>query len=276
MPDTIPAAPTLLDQRQNPLGGGQPRAYDMLAAPWVEAGRTGLKQKRVRADGAAGLYLGLIGFEPLARSGLHQHLGTALSYFLDGSLMDYGGPAQKGDAGINLAGATHDAIAYGACLLASRLEGPVLYAPEDSATGHELHSGARHAAFANPDPQAPPELNIAVEALPALATGIPGLSRRAIFDYAGTATPGQRFCQFSLLPGARIPAHRVSALTEWYLLAGDLALQGGPVLARTGSFLVMEPGTEVALESRFGARVLAWAEGPVAWADGPRPDLYGA
>src|SRR5688572_2221977 len=78
--------------------------------PWRELGRFGVKDKSVREERDSGLYLGLIAFEPMSRTGLHQHLGTALSYFLAGSLSDYQGSAGEGMAGINLAGATHDAV----------------------------------------------------------------------------------------------------------------------------------------------------------------------
>src|SRR5262245_14830484 len=83
--------------------------YDMLAAPWTDAGKPGINQKVVRVDHAEGRYLGLIAFEPLIASGLHQHLGVATSYIVQGSLCDYGGTVVRGQMGINLKGATHDA-----------------------------------------------------------------------------------------------------------------------------------------------------------------------
>ena len=132
-------------------------AYDMLAAPWTSTGRPGLSQKAVRASREEGQYLGLIGFDPMTRSGLHQHQAPAYSYFLDGSLHDYDGVTGKGQMGVNLAGTTHDALAYDRCVLASRLEGPVLYPPEDGADGR-VHTGARAADFANPAPEVPPDI----------------------------------------------------------------------------------------------------------------------
>jgi hypothetical protein len=98
--------------------------YDMLEAPWTDTGLAGLRQKIVRIDREAGLFLGMLAFEPMTRTGLHQHQATAISYFLVGSLCDYSGVASAGMAGVNLRGATHDAIAYNRCLLAARLEGP--------------------------------------------------------------------------------------------------------------------------------------------------------
>ena len=53
--------------------------FDMGALPWTEAGKPGIRQKTVRADRAQGRFLGLVAFDPLATSGLHQHLGPASS-----------------------------------------------------------------------------------------------------------------------------------------------------------------------------------------------------
>ncbi|MGE5146395.1 MAG: cupin domain-containing protein, partial [Candidatus Eiseniibacteriota bacterium] len=108
--------------RRSTAGRPGVRAYDMADVAWQDAGKAGIRQKIVHADQARGRYLGLIGFEPLSQTGLHQHLGTAISYFLQGSLTDYQGSAVAGQAGINLKGATHDAITYDGCLIAARLE----------------------------------------------------------------------------------------------------------------------------------------------------------
>jgi hypothetical protein len=246
-------------------------AYDMLEADWTDTGLAGLRQKIVRIDRERGLFLGMLAFEPLTRTGLHQHQATAISYFLDGSLCDYSGFASAGMAGINLRGATHDAIAYGRCLLAARLEGPVIYpAGKGQAT---VHAGSRPAEIVNRAPEVMPDINVPIDALPALATTIAGMTRRLVFDYAGTGTD-RRLVQLSLLPGTRLPAHVTSSLVEFFLLGGDLQVNG--VAAGGGSFVVIEPDTAVDITSSYGARLLAWAEGPVAWADGKaRPDCYG-
>lgn len=264
------AAPAIADVRQRP---GGVYAFDMLSAPWTPTGRPGLSQKAVRASREAGQYLGLIGFDPGTRSGLHQHQAPAYSYFLDGSLHDYDGVTGKGQMGVNLAGTTHDALAYDRCVLASRLDGPVLYPPEEGADGR-VHTGAREASFANPAPEVPPDIVTDVAALPALATGIGGLSRRSIFDHR-IIGENRRLVLLHLLPGTTVPAHALSAPVEWFVLGGEVRV--GNTRAPGGSFVILEPGAEAVVSSEFGARFLAWADGPVAWIDGAarRADPYG-
>jgi hypothetical protein len=246
--------------------------YDMTAVPWTEAGKKGVSQKIVRADHAKGRYLGLIAFEALTRSGLHQHLGTATSYFLSGSLTDYAGTAVRGQVGINLAGATHDALAYESCLLCARLEAPVIYPPQDGPI-HRLHAGAKHAEIVNAAPEVMPDINVTVEELPHLSTALAGVSRRMIFDYSKT-TDDRRLVQLQLLPGASVPAHRTTDLVEWFIYGGDMRV--GTKTALAGSFVTIAPDTEVAMSSRYGALLLTWAEGRIHWSDGrKRPDLYG-
>ena len=203
---------------------GKVYGYDLLDAPWVPTGRPGLQQKVVRGDRERGLFLGLLGFDPLTRTGLHQHQAPALSYVLDGSLYDYDGPVVQGQVGINLKGATHDAVAYNRCLLAARLEGPVHYRPEDGADGR-VHTGSREAKIVNRAPEVPPDINISLEGLPSLATTLAGVSRRLVFDYRGTGTD-RRMAQLALLPGTRIPVHATTAPVDWFLLAGDATVNG--------------------------------------------------
>lgn len=261
------AAPTIVAKRGAPVG-----VYDMTTAPWVEAGKKGIAQKIVRVDHAKGRYLGLVAFDALVASGLHQHLGVASSYFLEGSLSDYCGTAVRGQVGINLKGATHDAIAYEKCLLAARLEAPVIYPPEDGPV-HRLHAGAQHAGIVNAAPEVMPDINVTVEALPMMATRIAGVGRRMIFDYAKTETD-RRLVQLQILPGASIPAHRTTDTVEWFVIGGDV--QVGEASARAGSFVVIEPDTEVTISSRYGTLLLCWAEGCIDWSDGTiRGDLYG-
>src|SRR5688572_22848241 len=121
-------------------------AYPLEDLAWNDSPRPGVRDKAVRRDVATGLYLGAVAFEPLTRSGLHQHRGTALSYFLGGALTDYQGTARAGIAGINFAGATHDAFSYEGCLLAARLEGPVIV-PEFERGIHPIRDVAAPSGF---------------------------------------------------------------------------------------------------------------------------------
>ncbi len=109
---------------------GRVFVHDATRAPWIEAGKPGLHHKLVRGDEAKGTFLGLLAFDALVSSGLHQHTGVATSYMLSGSLTDYWDTYREGVTGINLQGSTHDAICYAQCSMVSRLEAPVLY-PQD-------------------------------------------------------------------------------------------------------------------------------------------------
>ena len=75
--------------RNRATAGKDVRVYDGDDLEWHTAGKTGLALKYVREDREKGRFLGLVGFEPLTRSGLHQHLGVATSFIIDGSLTDY-------------------------------------------------------------------------------------------------------------------------------------------------------------------------------------------
>ena len=267
MPATVPA-PTLVRR----AGAAAVGVYDMTAAPWTGAGKEGITQKVVRVDHAKGHYLGLVAFDPLVSSGLHQHQGVATSYVLQGSLTDYAGTIMRGQVGINFKGSTHDAIPYEKCLLAARLEGPVTYPPQDGPI-HRLHAGARHSEIVNPAPEVMPDINVMVETVPMAVTAVAGVGRRLILDYKGTGDD-RRLVQLQILPGTSIPAHHTTELVEWFVVGGDVSV--GDATAHGGSFVCIEPGTEAVVSSRYGALLLAWSEGRIAWSDGrPRPDLYG-
>ncbi len=171
--------------------------------PWQTAGKSGLALKPVREDREKGRFLGLVGFEPLTRSGLHQHLGVATSFIIDGRLTDYAGGAILHEAGINLAGATHDAISYQRTLLVSRLEAPVIY-PSETRRDYALHTGPRFGEIRNPNPEAPPDISVAVDRLSALPTLLAGVTRKMIFDYA-LSKDEHRCAQLGMLPDRRYP-----------------------------------------------------------------------
>jgi len=261
-------------------GRGGAYVYDPAGLDWREAGKAGVLQKVVRRDDERGQFLGLIAMEPMVRSGLHQHQGIATSYFVDGGLTDYQGAILTGQVGVNLKGATHDAIAYARTLFVARLEGPVTYPPQDGPL-HGLHAGARHALLANPAPSVPPDINVSVDVLPEQGTGCDGVVRRTVFDYAPTADD-HRMVQLSIRPQSRIPRLVVTGHTELWIRGGLLEVDGQ--VAHAGCFVILEPTAEVSLACPFGALVLAWAEGPAHWIDPPasidgapppRADLFG-
>jgi ChrR Cupin-like domain len=250
--------------------------FDAADLPWQATPEAGLWLKPVRYDNAQGLFLGLVRFDAMARSGLHQHRGVATSLVLEGGLTDYHGPIGLHQVGINLHGATHDAIAYAPTLLVSRLEGPVAYPKERSQlTG--LHAGSHHDDIVNPAPERPPDFNIDIDALTHWHTGVSGLVRQLIFDYAGTSA-AHRFVQLRLQPGLRCAAWRASALTEFWVRGGVVLVNGQAV--RGNSFVVAEVGAELDIQSPHGALLLAWADGPEQWLQPPvegtpPPSLFG-
>jgi hypothetical protein len=247
--------------------------YPLEDLSWNDSPRTGVRDKAVRRDPASGLYLGAVAFEPLTRSGLHQHRGTALSYFLSGALTDYQGTASAGMAGINFIGATHDAISYGGCLLAARLEGPVVV-PDDERGIHPIRNAAGKSRLTNPAPGRWPDLNIPVEELPLVPTPFAGIGRRMVFDYAGTGDV-RRMAALTIMPHSPALMIEHSGLTDWFVLAGEIAI--GNRRAPANSFAVIEPGSRLEVVSEYGCLLLAWAEGP-GWGDGGgngRADLYG-
>ncbi len=244
---------------------------DAATLPWRPAGKEGLALQVVRENPQRGHFLGNVGFEAMARSGLHQHQGVATSYFARGGLTDYSGSARLGDVGINFKGSTHDAIAYEPALLVSRLEGPVTY-PEGVEPLHGLHVGATHGAVENPAPDVAPEINVPVAGVVANDTGVVGFRRKTVFDYAGTGDP-HRMLQWLIRPGSVTPRVRATALTECWVYAGDLLVNGQA--AHANCYVIIEPGTEFGLASRFGALVFAWLEGCPAPVESPVPGLFG-
>lgn len=251
----------------------QPTIVDARALPWEDTAEPGLRLKTARRDDARGHFLGLIGFDAFTRSGLHQHQGVATSFVIDGGLTDYHGPVRLHEAGINLAGATHDATAYQPTVLVSRLEGPVAYPPERGQLSG-LHAGSHHEAFSNPWPEVPPEINVPVDTLPAHQTGVAGLLRQTIFDYAGTGS-AHRFVQLRLAPGCVCPPFMASARTEFWVRGGVLELDGRPLCSN--HFVMAEPGCTLRLAAPTGALLLAWAEGPERWlGEGSAAPAHGA
>lgn len=252
------------------------RVYDASSMPWTDTSQPGVKLKSVRRDDGHGHFLGLVGFEPFSRSGLHQHQGVATSFVATGSLTDYQGPVLPGQVGINLAGATHDAFAYEPCLLVTRLEGPVLYLDAVD-TAQAFHAGSRQERFVNPAPDVPPDINVDPLALSPSRTAIDGLRRHVVFDYAATGSD-HRMSLLALRPQAALPAWRTRELTELWIRGGNLVIDtpAGRVEAHGNCFVVIDPGTEVRFSSPYGAQCFAWADGRGEWTEGAAaPELFG-
>jgi hypothetical protein len=260
--------------RTSPVRAARPDVYvsSKEALQWKDASKPGLRLAPVHEDRESGHFLGLLGFEAMASSGLHQHTDAAFSYMLSGSIRDYAGRTKAGEMGINLAGATHEAIAYEPSVVASRLDGHVLYAGEDYQDAPHLHAGGRFGDFRNQRPEDPPTINVDVEAIAASVTSVGGLSRRLIADYHGTAH-NFRNAALTLNPGTRVPPFTTSAPIEIFVVAGCFEINGQ--LATGGGFCMVEAGAQVQLSSASGAFLIAWSEAPVQWLDGPRSDLFG-
>lgn len=240
---------------------------------WVDASRPGLRRASVHENSDTGRFLGLLGFEALSSSGLHQHVDIGFSYMLSGGLTDYAGTTIAGQMGINMPGATHDAIAYLPSMMASRLDGPVLYAPGVSTEdAPPLHAGGRTETFVNPKPEESPDVSITVADLQAWSTAVAGLSRRMICDYRGTRHDFRNVA-LTLIPGTRVPPFKTRNLIELFVIGGGLQVNGKLVLG--GGFCVIEPEAEVHMKSNYGGLFIAWSEGRIEWLDGQRPDLFG-
>ncbi len=255
---------------------GRVHVFDMAAVPWQATANSGLWLKPVRTDEAQGHFLGLVRFDAFARSGLHQHRGVATSLVIQGGLTDYHGPIHLHEAGINVLGSTHDAMAYEDTVLVSRLEGAVIYPPASSISG--VHAGSRHEDFCNPDPSIAPEINVPVDHQPAHATGFAGITRQGIFDYGGTGSD-HRMVQLKFRPGATA-GFKVTHLTEFWVRGGNLLVNQQS--AQANAFVVCEAGAQVNLAAPFGALLMGWAEGRERFGDADAtanahasPDLFG-
>jgi hypothetical protein len=237
------------------MTSSQLRIVDMTTQPWRATANAGLWLKPVREDAQAGQYLGLVRFDPDVRSGLHQHQGVATSFVVDGGLTDYHGSIGLHEAGINVRGSTHDAIAYQRTVLVSRLEGRVSYPPSDAISG--VHTGSYAEAFNNPDPDKAPEVNVRVDAQPLSETGVEGVRSQLIFDYAGTGS-AHRMLQLQIRP-TTVFSFTAGALTEFWVRGGNLHFNGQS--AHANCFVCIAAGTHVTIENPFGALLIVWAEG---------------
>ncbi len=248
--------------------------HDMTATEWVPSGPPGIEQQNIRNDPGAGRWFGGVRFAPLARSGVHRHLGPVGSYMLSGSLIDHVTRMTGGQAVINLTGAVHDVICYDASMFISRVDGPILYPRDKTGVLNEL---GREAGNAGESIDAtvgdPADICLDIENLPELPGPVPGVTRRMLFDYADQPWRA-RYTQLILAPGTQVPAHVTTAMTDFFVMAGEI--RAGEEAAGSGCYVTIDADTEMSLWSQYGARVLAWADGPVRWLDAAvRGDLYG-
>jgi hypothetical protein len=248
--------------------------HDMAAGEWAPSGPPGISQQNIRNDPGSGRWFGGVRFEPLSRSGVHRHLGPAASYMLSGSLVDHVTRQSGGQAVINLTGAVHDVICYDASLVVARVDGPILYPRDRSGVLNELGFAADKAGEKiDTTLGAPADIIVDVDALTPVPGPALGVTRRMLFDYAGEPHRA-RFTQLVLAPGTEVPAHVTTAMTDLFVLAGEIRASDEP--AGSGCYVTIGQGSELTLSTRYGARLLAWADGPVRWLDDkPRADLYG-
>jgi hypothetical protein len=244
----------------------QPRervhVFDATPMPWEETARPGLTMKTIRIDDERGEFLGLIRFDRFVRSGVHQHQGVASSFILEGGLTDYHGPVLQHQMGINFRGSTHDAMAYVPTVLVSKLEGPVTY-PKSEQLISGIHAGSTYRDFRNPAPEVAPEINVDVDRIVPIETGIAGLRRQPVYDYAGSGLV-RRMLQWRLRPETTAPAWQASDWVELWVRGGELIINDARACANC--FVVIEPGATVRMAAPFGAIALVWAEGREALA----------
>jgi hypothetical protein len=244
--------------------------FDATPMPWEETARPGLTMKTIRIDDARGEFLGLIRFDRFVRSGVHQHQGVASSFILEGGLTDYHGPVLQHQMGINFRGSTHDAMAYVPTVLVSKLEGPVTY-PESERLISGIHAGSTYRDFRNPAPEVAPEINVDVDRIVPIETGIAGLRRQPVYDYAGSGLT-RRMLQWQLRPETTVPAWQASDWVELWIRGGELIVNDSKAYANC--FVVVEPGATLRMAAPFGAIALVWAEGREATGDS-RANLLG-
>ncbi|HEX3883839.1 MAG TPA: hypothetical protein VHW66_14365 [Stellaceae bacterium] len=246
--------------------------YNMTETEWVPSGPTGIWQQNIRNDPAAGRWFGGVRFEPLSRSGVHRHLGPAASFMLGGSLVDHVTRMSGGQAVINLTGAVHDVICYDTSHFVARVDGAILYPRDRNGVLDELGAAAANAGESVDETVGQPA-DLIVEAVAPLPGPVAGLARQPLFDYAGEAWQA-RYAQLVMAPGTQVPAHVTTGMTDLFVLAGEI--RAGDEPAGSGCYVVIEAETELTLSTRYGARLLAWADAPVRWLDGrDRGDLYG-
>ncbi|MBU2982822.1 hypothetical protein KO498_13475 [Lentibacter algarum] len=252
----------------------QPGVYGYAAKDltWRKADKKGMALASVRASREEGKYLGYLRADSMTETGIHQHLGPATSYFLEGGFADYDGYAGRGMLGVNLAGATHSAMAYVDTLMVSRLEAPVIYPSEDMAGNNSLHTGSYAGEIVNEHPEVSPDINIQVDGVRLARTEIERVSRRVLFDYIGSGE-NRRCAHMQLLPYSEIPEFTTHEPLDIFVVGGALCVGGE--WQEAGAFFVVDPGATTSIKTEFGAMIMVWSEAPITWVNADYKDPFG-
>lgn len=249
------------------------RLCSTAALEWEPLGKGNVRQRVVRNDPDSGQFLGMMQLDALACTGIHKHLDVAFAFHLAGSSTNYSAVVRPGQLGITLAGTVHDTVIYENALTIVRTEGRTMFPPPLGGEVH-LHSGAVYGEMTTDPAQPSGCLTIVPESLPLAPTAVAGIARRMLFDYAPTGK-NRRLVEFAALPQTAIAPHRMSERLEIFVIAGDLsvnAIQAGPA-----DFVLVDAGKQIQWETRYGCRLLAWADGPSTWIDSGSDvaELYG-
>ncbi len=69
-------------------GNGAISIVRMDDIEWTSSGARSVAQQEIRYDTESGHYFGAVKFQPLVWSGIHRHVGPAVSYMVYGALFD--------------------------------------------------------------------------------------------------------------------------------------------------------------------------------------------
>lgn len=252
--------------------------FDALNAPWTPAGEKGVYSKTFRADDLSGDYFGLVKLDPLTRTGLHQHLGVAGAFILQGDMIDQDDTAGPLDTVYNVGGLIHEAVTYEGLTLVSRNRGRTIYAEQGSALFPE--SGPLKGAFDKALAEtAATYVMPAADALGGACSSSFVSSEKILFDGRGLGNLAPpHVCLLAAFKAGVEKELCVEALLEGFVLGGELGLAAKDEDARRvpgGAAFVIAPGSVFALTCPYGARIVLWSEGVVRSTERPEDRLFG-
>lgn len=247
------------------------RLCSTAALPWETVGKGNVRQKVVRNDPATGAFLGMMSLDALARTGLHKHLDVGFAFHLAGCSTNYSSVVRQGQLGISLAGTVHETVIYEPALTIVRTEGGTMFPPPVEGEVH-LHSGALHGELKVDNANSCGCFSVDPQSLPYVPTVVGGVGRRMLFDYLPTGKT-RRVVEFMALPDSVTPPHLTSDRLEFFVIAGDLTVNG--TKAGSSDFMLVEAGERISWKTSYGCRLLVWADGPASWTEGEGAELYG-